>query len=113
MILFDLFRSVCSPLFRYLPLLTPLLYPPTLPYPPTAATPPFLGFHCTNIPVQYTSSPAVLLFLHQYTVPGARGSTYSSLSLVVRLHCRIHPSPPVLRLSLSPDLIVEHFPGGS
>jgi hypothetical protein len=103
--------SVClSPLRPFS--LTPLSSLP-FPYPPIAQPPSPHSFVpvVPTSPVQYMSSPAVLLLLHQYTLPGAREST-----LVISLACG-RPTSHLPHTSSSPipppDLIVEHFPGGS
>lgn len=111
MILFQPFSyclSVLSPLRS--PIVNPSLSPN---YSPSHNRPPSPSSvsAVSTLHVQYTSPLAVLLFLHQYTLPGAREGTYRNLSLVVRSH---HTFLPSHHSSHSPlDLIVEHFPGGS
>ena len=107
---YDFFiKSSPSP---HYPTLPPALHPITIP--------PLLGFRCTTISVQYTSPPAVLLFLHQYTLPGARESAYSNLSFAcgtVYVHMH-HALPlasgfPILPPAFTPPPRSYHrtFPG--
>lgn len=109
-----LYRSLPSRLFVCLLcnllLLTPLSSPPI-----TQPSSLHSSFHVvTTSAVQYTSPPAVSLFLHQYMLPGARESTYSHLSRLWYAHITF--TPPVLpsrsyyRRTFPRWLIIQPFP---
>jgi len=87
--------SVCLSHLRS-PFLSPLP-----PHPPHSRLPsvPFVS----TFPVQYTSRPAVLLFLHQYTIPGAREGTYHNHSFACGTPAR-HPHFNPLTLSGHPSV---------